>query len=321
VYRLALATHFKRIGDLEHAHAQVSLVPPGADPVLQARAANLDGILALATGDLSSALSRFEKARSFEESAAVLYNLSQAYARNMELEKRESVFSVARNLDPELVSHHAANSGSNVHAYLIQEPVPVGILLRRLLQRSEDAAAFGDELRERFLGPVLPAWSWMALAGLALLTAWTRLPGLVRCRRCDRPVCGRCAPAAAVAETCVRCERLFSNRSRVEARVRREQAQLDRALQRRLRFLRAGLSVLIPGLGSWIVGRPVLGWLRIFACAVALCIPFIAAQLPVPFEVGRLGHVLPLALGLGSASVLYAWALFEGYSWLSGKRS
>jgi tetratricopeptide (TPR) repeat protein len=319
VYRLALATYFKRLGDLERAQQQIATVPPTASPELQARAINFSGILELARGNLDAALQQFGRARSLQESAAVLYNLSQAHARNLNLDKRHEMFESALELDPDLVGRYAARSGTSIHDYLIQEPVPAHLFLPHLLVRSDDADAFSAQLRTRLLGFAAPRWLWLALAAVALCAVWLRRANLLRCRRCDRPVCGRCTPAAAVAETCLRCERLLTSRARVDARVREEQSRVDRRVQRLLRWQRAALTLLLPGIGSWFAGRPFLGWLRICVFAFALSLPAVAQQLPVPFEVGRLALVLPLGAAAGVGLVVYLWALLESRAWILGR--
>jgi len=299
----AWGSSLKHQGRLDEAE-RVLRERGAADRQLESRSSNLLGILHLARGDVSSALSEFERARAVSESATVLYNLSQTYARSVELLKRESLYAAARDLDPDLVSQYASLEGANVHRYVIQEPLPLGLYLARVFDDTPQARAWVADMRARALGAWVPGIGWLLLPLLGGVGWALRRENLSRCRRCDRPVCRACMPPGGGA-ACARCERLFSARARIDARVRKQQAELDRKQQNRLRWLRCVWSALFPGIGAWRHGNAWFGGTRLVLGALALGGLAASWLTPVPFEVGSAARV-PVWGFAGLLGVLYA---------------
>ena len=269
---------------------------------------NLHAILRLAQGDVDGALGHFERARAMDESATVLYNLSQAYARNVDLGRRQELYSAAQQLDSERVSRYASFEGVNVHQYVIQEPLPVPFYLERAFQDSRDARALAHELRALLLGSGAPAWAWLLLPVLGVVGCALRREGLIRCKRCDRPVCKRCAPRSR-SGNCMRCERLFSSRTKIDARVRKEQVDLDRIRQRRLRLLRGVAGLFLPGVAPWLEGHAAAGAVRVGLASLALGLCVAAVWVPVPFAVGEAPRVL-LGIAVAIGAPLYVFELW-----------
>jgi len=300
----AWANALKHQGELDAAE-RVIQARRTTSRVLEERSSNLLGILHLARGNVANALSEFERARAIGESATILYNLSQTYARDVELLKRESLYAAALDLDPNLVSQYAALEGSNVHRYVIQEPLPMGAYLERVFRSTAQSEAWAGEWRTRLLGPLLPRVGWIGL--LALIAAgWAlRQDRFMRCRRCDRAMCRKCKPSSG-GTVCNRCERLFSPRARIDARVRKQQAEIDRRDQLRLRLIRSGASIAFPGVGDWLHGNAWLGGLRLVLAAVALGSAFGVLWSPAPFEVGGVTQVAAYA-AWGVLLLLYAY--------------
>jgi tetratricopeptide (TPR) repeat protein len=292
--RLANALAWKQAGDLERAERELGKVPAGLSPGLLARLRNLKGILLLARGQVRQATEIFESAAAAEESAAVLYNLSQAHGRALRLIEQGNLFAAARGLDPELVSRYSAFRTANVHSYLIQAPLPLATYLRWAIEPSPEAGALAREVRDRTLGPGLPRFTWQLVGVLGLASLLFRHAGIRRCTRCLRVICKRCSPELPTsARSCARCANLFSQSETLDARLRKQQIERDR---RRLRGLARGLAALdlvAPGAARIFEGRIGLGWTQLLLAAFGLALLLTRKVAALPAEVGDLGAAMP----------------------------
>ncbi len=309
--RLGLATAAKREGDIQAAKSALSLIPETGTVALHAQASNLVGILHLADGEVDASIGAFESARSTQETASTLYNLSQAYARGMRLVERSAPFAAARNIDPELVSRYTAFQGKNVHRFLIQEPLPLAAYLERASRPNAEAAELAQEIRLWTLGPGAPDWTWLALPVLGILAASLRRSGIRRCSRCERPLCARCSAMGKLASTCTRCVNLFARGSTIDPRIRRLHLDLDRRRQRRSAFARAGLGGLLPGALRVFDGRFAGGIVALVLAGMGVALVATPSFVPLPFEVGGLGSVVPASLGWVLLALAYLWGLLD----------
>jgi hypothetical protein len=245
------------------------------------------------------------------ETAAVLYNLSQAYARGMRLIERAGPFSAASDLDPELVSRYNSFEGKNVHRFLIQEQVPLAAYVERALRPSAEAEELAYEVRLWTLGPGVPAWSWLLFPVLGVIGVAARRTSITRCKRCERPLCASCAPDGERGTTCVRCTRLFARGQRVDPRMRKIQLEVDRRRQRRRAWFRSALSLLLPGAGRVLDGRVGLGALALIMAGMGAALLWVPEIVPVPFEVGGIGHSIPMLSGLAFLVPAYLFGMFD----------
>jgi hypothetical protein len=323
--RVALATAWIREGDLDGADRALAGHFGTAPEPLHAHASNLKGILHLARGDVDPSIQAFETAQTMVDSAAVLYNLSQAHGRGLRLINQATYFKQARQLDPDLVGRYTEHQSSNIHRYLIHGEIPLLEYLRRGLSPSPDAAVIAAEIRRWVLGARAPDWTWMVLPAFGLLALVFRSSSIGRCARCERPVCPRCAPESSNTVSCARCARLFAGAERSDPRVRRRQMDLDRRRQRRIARTMAAVGLLLPGLARTCEGRVVGGAVRIFMVVVAgLLLLSLSAWrlspaqvLPPPFEVEGIAVYLPVCLALILLVPLYVSAFFESARRLS----
>ena len=309
--RMGLATAAKREGDIATARRALAILPESGTIALHAQAASLLGILHLADGEVDRAIGAFETSRSTNETASALYNLSQAYARGMRLVERTAPFAAARDLDPELVSRYTAFEGKNVHRFLIQEPIPLSAYLERAFRPSVEAAELARQVRLWTLGPGAPGWTWIVLLAIGFIAAGARRTGIRRCSRCERPLCARCAPKGKNASTCTRCANLFQRGSRIDPRIRRVHLDLDRKRQRRLSFSRAGLSLALPGAARMFDGRFAGGIVALVMLGMGVALVLTPGLVPLPFEVGGLGAVVPSALGYTLLAPAYLLGLAD----------
>jgi hypothetical protein len=228
----------------------------------------------------------------------VLFNLSQAYGRALRLADQTPLFDAARQLDAELVHAYTRRGQATFHTYLIPASLPALEYVVRALEPSVEAAAIALRLREQLLGRTLPEAAWGALPLMGLLVLVLRRPGVSHCSRCDRPVCRRCGPEDSEgSSTCARCVRLFTRESG-DARVRRQQLEIDRQRQRRLAWQRMALGLVVPGLVALRGGELLRGGSQLLATALGAALAVAPSLIAVPWEVGALGTLSCRALGL-----------------------
>jgi len=320
--RLALASAWLREGDMGRVEEVLQDLPETASADFLARADNLRGTARLARGDIDGAISAYESGRATRESAALLYNLSQAYGRAVLLPERSALFSAARDLDPELVSRYAAFEGANVHRFVIHESPSLLAYLERGTAPGVEAEKLVAEIRSWSLGPRAPGWAWMLLPVGALLGALGRRKTIWRCTRCERPVCQSCLPKdAAVGATCVRCARLFTTNSTSDPRMRKRQLELDRRRQRLLGGTLAALALIAPGTGRVAEGRVGAGGLCFFLLGTGLGLLSISRLLTAPAELGGFASALPLLAAIVLASPVLLAGLFESRARLANVRT
>lgn len=309
--RLGLALIETKAGEVARARELLLAPPDSESATLDSVRANLLGILQLAEGRIQEAIASFEDARQARATAPVLFNLSQAYARGMRLLDRSEPFGAARELDPDLISRYTSYSGTNVHRFLIQQPIPLQDYLARALRPSPGAAALADEVRSTTLGPGAKAFPWWLLAAMGLVAFALRRTTIARCSRCERPLCERCAPSGELRSTCTRCARLFSTGASSDPRVRREQLERDRRRQRALGLGRAAMALALPGSARIVDGRMIAGSLLLILVGTGAALLYVVRSVPVPFEVGGIGRTLPLAAALLCLAPAYLQGLLQ----------
>jgi len=147
----------------------------------------------------------------------------------------------------------------------------------------------------------------MALPLLGLIGAGLRRGAIARCKRCERTLCSLCSRENRDTAVCVRCVRLFEERQNIDARVRREQLEIDRRRQRMLDLRTGGVALLLPGFGPLLQGRSAAGSLQWLAAASGAALLLLPGWVAAPWEVGPLGLWFAWAGGLGLLAP--AWLL------------
>ena len=319
--RLAVARGLERAGALEEARAEVESLPDDLAVGLRVSALNLRGITRLAVGDVKAAVQAFEEARAASESAAVLFNLSQAYGRGLRLGDQSSLYNEARAVDADLVSAHTSAEGSNLHTYLAYRPVRVSEYLARALAPTYRSRALADEIRARLMGASVPEWGWMVVVALGIVGAFARRSSIQRCSRCERPMCSRCSPDGVALGTCVRCERLFVDRSKVDPRIARASSNGIDAVSADALWVWPAQRSRCRAARRCGRGRLRRGALVTFLLGAALALAFVAREVAAPGDVGRLGGVLPLVLCALAGTPVAAFALIGALRRFSLARS
>ena len=302
ILRLALATAWQREGELRRAEELASRFSYTAARPLQARAANLLGMIHLARGDVTPAIVAFERARAVEESAAVLYNLGQAHGRALALAKQVSFFKLASDMDSELIRRHTLEQSPNLHRTLIHSPIPLLSYLAHGLRDSPEARGLIRESRRWLLGARAPEWAWAALPVLGLLGLAIRAASIRSCEACLGPLCWRCLPSMGSGKICDRCQQLLLGDSKGTAGAPKIGRPLIKRRRRWPERVVVGLSFLLPGVDRIHQGCVLSGASRIFLIATGIAFLILPQglslpvrfTLPAPFEVGGLGFALPL---------------------------
>ncbi len=320
LFRFVIATDWKRRGDLARVHQVLGDPSTSSEAGLRAASFNLAGIARLAEGNLNEAVPAFERARSADESAAVMFNLSQAYGRALMLSEQESAFAVASALDDGLVNEYLAAEGASLHSVLIQSPLSLALFLVRALEPGAESRALASELRERLLGPLERDRSWLALPALGVLAFALRRNSVKRCSRCKRPLCARCSREAMAAGTCTRCVRLFVKREHTDPRMRKQQLDIDRRRERFAQVRLAAGALVVPGSADVVEGRWLRGTATLFALGLGFGLLRAPEILPLPWDLGSLGEMAPYATGLALLASLYAVALTQSLGRLATLR-
>jgi tetratricopeptide (TPR) repeat protein len=309
----ALALRERRVGNravaLERYGELLETRP--RDPVILSTLANLH--FELGQNDRSIEFS--ERAVAQAQSATLLFNLSQAYARAFRMSDFEAAMARAQELDPD---HVAMLSGTTEPDFVADLSMGVVPLLARILRGARaGAGAFVDPIARS----IMPGWlgrSWIVttasfglVAVLALLTAG-RWDHSSTCGRCGRRICRRCQRRIWNKDLCEGCHHLFERPDTTDTKLRMARlAQLRRRTARITRWATLA-SVFVPGVGGFLARRPGLGFLGLilFGWGVVLVIGR-NGVVPDPLVIGAAAP-LAFSLAAGLAAIAYVLVVTAG---------
>lgn len=314
---LAIGRWHKRQGDLPEARRWYEAAL-AADPRSAEAQVNLGNVLFL-EGDLAGAkaayLAAVERARDLPTLAAAQYDLSKLHLRLAAVGPSSEARRKAQQADAAYLARHGSDDDFRANAWLV-DALPSVERLAELAARDAGPRAVGDATLRRVAGP-LARWGWPLLPlglvavlwGLSLLAP--RLAPAAPCDRCGRPACRRCDPAANA--SCGQCVNVYFRRNAVDPRDReRKDAQVRRHFQVR-RWIERALAVLGGGAGHVFGGRPVLGFVVIFAL---LFLGFLAwfwhGVIPPP-QHSPYAVALRLAIAVPLLVLLYGFAVRDSF--------
>ena len=287
----ALALRARRTGDLEEAELRYSKLLAGrtGDPVVSTNLANLK----FRQGDTGAAIALYEQAAGRTSSAIVLFNLSQAYARDFRMDDFEATMRVVQGMAPETAR---ALSRSGDASFVADLPLPIALIRERMV-----SAASGEEFQKSLAsivapGPLGSVW-WATAAGFALVALLAALVGSryehsSRCGRCGRRICGRCDGTYWNSEICDPCHHLYHQPETTDPAARTERLAVLRRREARLDRVALGLSVLLPGAAGFFARRPDYAFMGILLFLLAAAMLFWRNGIvPDPLAVGALGPV------------------------------
>ncbi len=292
----ALALHSKRTGDLEDAERRfASLIEKSASPSpsLLNNAANV-----------RLALDRTEEAIEFYEAAAhtshlvvVLFNLSQAYGRLVQLDRQDLALSEAQVIDSVALGALTDLYGNSPRILVADLPVAAETIRVRL---GDPAAArqAAAALRNRFA----PGWLGQSLVHSAVGVALVALLALGIAMALRRVTDG-----AEKGDLYAGIARLLTGREAADPFLRMVRLAALRERQARIDKIKFLLSVIVPGAAGVVSRRPLLGLLGSMLFALALASWW--AQDGVGAD--------PLAVGAGASLLFSAVAVVSAVAYLA----
>jgi tetratricopeptide (TPR) repeat protein len=314
---LAIGRWHKRQGDLVEARRWYDAAL-AADPRSAEAQVNLGNVLFL-QDDLEGAkaayLAAVERGTELSTVAAAQYDLGKLYLRIAAVGQSSEARRKAAQADAAYVARHGSDDDFRANAWLL-DALPSVERLAALASRDAVPRAVGDAALRRVAGP-LARWGWPVLPlalvaslwGLALLVP--RLAPAAPCDRCGRPACRRCDPAATT--SCGQCVNVFLRQNAVEPRDRsRKEAQVRRHARNR-RWTERALAIAGGGAGHVVGGRPVTGFLVLFALLfLGFLVWFWNGVVPPP-QHSPYAVALRLAVAVPLLLILYGIAVRDAF--------
>jgi len=308
---------YKRTGNLDLAEELLDRalkVRPNSAVLLNNRA----NIMFL-KNDLKNAIGYYDRAIQARPDLAVPYfNISKAYYRIPDLDKGKHHRNQALRLDQERIQEVNKLAETRMANFVVADlPIPREWITAgnghrdgQDYQRATQhlwVAWGGAGSSESF--PLIGA-GVVVLFGLVLLLR-KKVYFSSGCVRCGRPACRRCSSELRDDSVCSQCFHAFVHREQgIDAKSRISKEIQIRQYRRRRENIARGISFLLPGVGQFIKGRPLLGMLFL----VVFC--SVVAQVWLGHGLMRDASVLGagidwlklvplLVLGVG----FYAWAI------------
>jgi tetratricopeptide (TPR) repeat protein len=314
---LAVGRWHKRQGQFELARRwyDAALV---ADPRSAEAQVDLGNLLFL-EGDLEGAktayLAAVDRAHDLSTLAAAQYDLSKLYLRLAAVGQSSEARRKAQQADAGYLARHGSDEDFRANAWLL-DALPSPERLAALAALDAAPRAVGDAALRRVAGP-LSRWGWPALPLALTASLWLlallapRLSPTAPCDRCGRPACRRCDPAAT--SSCGQCVNVFLRQNAVDPRDRtRKEAQVRRHVRVR-RMTERALAVVGGGAGHVAGGRPVLGFLVLFALLFLGCVAWFWHGVIPPPQHSPYAAALRLLVSVPLFALLYGIAVRDAF--------
>lgn len=258
-----------------------------ADPMVLTALGNM----AFREGRIDVAIGYYEKAQAVEESAVLMFDLSQAYARAFRMEEFELTMQRAQALGQETVAVLSSFGDPDLVADLV---VPIAPIRDRMLTAA-DGQAFVDSA-VAILAPGRLGETPFHLAGGFMLVLFvgslltSRFQHAGGCARCGRRICARCDDSMWSADLCDACHHLFNRPQGTDPQLRMARLQALRSREIRIEKVATTASVLVPGVSGLLAKRPDLSFVSLlfFVSAVVLFV-WRNGAVPDPLAVGHAG--------------------------------
>jgi tetratricopeptide (TPR) repeat protein len=314
---LAIGRWHKRQGDLAEARRWYDAAL-AAEPRSAEAQVNLGNVLFL-EGDLEGAkaayLSAVDRARDLSTLAAAQYDLSKLYLRLAAVGQSSEARRKAQQADAAYLARYGSDDDFRANAWLV-DALPSADRLAEFAARDAVPRAIGAAALRRVAGP-LARWGWPLLPLLLIGSLWLlalfapRLAPAAPCDRCGRPACRRCDPASTA--SCGQCVNVYFRRNAVDPRDRdRKDAQVRRHARVR-RWTERALAVLGGGAGHVVGGRPVLGFLVLFALVFLGFLAWFWHGVVPPPQHSPYAVALRLAVAVPLFALLYGIAVRDAF--------
>jgi len=306
-----LAVRAMRRGDTDRARERFERLE--AEQAADALVLTALGNMAFRAGRTEEAIAHYERAEKVQESAVLMFDLSQAYARAFRMEEFEQAMQRAQALDDAVV---AELSEVGDPALVADVPFPIAPIRNRMLSSADGSAlvaSVAGRLAPGRLGdsPVHTAGS-LAVVLLAGLLLTSRYQHAGRCERCGRRICARCDDSMWSADLCDGCHHLFNRPQGTDPQLRMARLKALRAREGRIEKLATAASLIVPGVSGLLARRPDLAFVSIlfFVAAVAL-FAWRGGVVPDPLAVGPTGPLAFVTAGVTMA-LLYLGVMLLG---------
>jgi len=308
-----LARRNGRLGEADALYQRLLEAWP-ANAALANNAANVR----LELGHLESAYALYARALAENDSAIVLFNLSQAHGRALRVDALSETLSRAQEVDGGHIAEFTALAGHAGPEFVVGLPVSLPILWRRMLARS-DGVGMASELRARLMPGVLGNsplrfTGWMLAVLLAFSWLGSRFEAAHGCGSCGVRLCPRCEPDHADCELCPDCSRLFYQPEQTARVLRVERIGALQLRERRLQGVTALAALLLPAAAGAITRRPAAMLFGALGFSLMLaCVAWPRGPLPDPQVVGSAAPLAILSLGV-LAALFHVWTAVRAVS-------
>jgi len=318
---MALAVASRRAGNLAEADARYQRLLQ-QEPANYAGANNAANVK-LELGQLDSAIGLYQRSLDMNDSATVLFNLSQAQGQAFKLDDVGPTLAAAQRMDSERVAELTLLQGSDLTRFTIDFPLPRRTLWERVLA-ARSGESFAVELRSVIAPGVLGQSVWLsagAIASVAILSlvAAFRWKKSHWCGRCGRRMCPRCEPELGEEEHCESCNRLFQQPEKTDRAMRVARVNALRFREQRLARVRLIASILLPGTAGALARCPWASFIGALSAAIAIMAIFWHNGVtPDPLMAGA---AAPMVFGLISALALCGYSASVAFSLATRSKS
>ena len=291
----ALAYRARRYGREEFSRTQLEALGdrhPSDGFVLAAL-----GNIKMRRGETDQAIGFYERAAPQLDSATLLFDLSQAYARAFRMEEYEQTIERAQSIDSGAVEALSSLGDSNLVADLV---FPSHLLRDRFISsamsRNEQFDLAATLAPGRLGGNWILTASAFALSVLCCMLFANRFDHSSQCVRCGHRICTRCEETVWSEELCEGCHHLFQSPEATDPSLR--MARLQALAKREVKIDRAVLltSLFVPGAAGLASRRPDLAMFGLLLFVwIALWLTWPTGVFEDPFLMGN-AAVLCLAI-------------------------
>ncbi|MDG2335119.1 MAG: hypothetical protein P8Q97_12900 [Myxococcota bacterium] len=276
------------------------------------------GNIAFEGGDTQGAIEFYERGRRGRaQSAELMFDLSEAYAKVFRMEDGEFALARAQEMDSVVVAEFLALNDPN---FVADPPFSLAPVRKRMIRASDGWPMVRSAARL-----LAPGWLGETAGNAAAGLAGIFLLGLLvqgrfgharQCLRCGRRLCRRCDGEVEGDELCEACHHIFRKPEDTDPRLRTRRIEVLRSRADRLEKIGIVASIAVPGLAGFRARRPELALVSlILFFAGLLFLLWHRGVVPDPLAVGSAGIFI-----LGSAAflvaILYLGVLFSSLiSW------
>ena len=289
-----------------------------ADPRSAEAQVNLGNVLFL-EGDLEGAkgayLAAVERSSDLSTLAAAQYDLGKLYLRLASVGQSSEARRKAQQADAAYLARYGSDDDFRANAWLV-DALPSADRLAELAARDPGPRAVGEAALRRVAGPLARwGWPWLPLGLVASLWVFAllvpRLAPAAPCDRCGRSACRRCDPGAT--SSCGQCVNVFMRQNAVDPRDRaRKEIQVRRHAQVR-RWIERALAVAGGGAGHVVGGRPLQGFVVVFALLFLGFLAWFWHGVVPPPQHSPYAVALRLVVAVPLFALLYAFAVRDAF--------